>query len=503
MKRMKKLFAILMTMAMVMGLSITGFAAESVDIVVNNLEAGTTVKAVQVIEPDSTKETGWDFVENADIKEAYATAFDKNAPTEQDYQNIIWSLIKYADPDNEHVPTGITVATAEQINEALNAIEDSTYDLNPNTSTTTFTVNDAGVYAIKATPKQGSDTVYNPMAAYVSFTYTDGIPTLPTKAVTVNAKKTEVPVEKTVVDDDKATGIGETVTYKVETAVPYNVSEWKFTDTIEGADYVKVPEDPELGSETPNLGKVPVQVKVGTNEAVTYYATVTGNSFELDLSDIAKNENYRGQEVVFTYKAVVTGTEVNNEIQYDDKHKSDEVKLYTGKITFTKFDEDEVTKLGGAKFVVSNEDGEYAIFEGDSPDYTLKGWGTREQATEIETNNTAQIENPDNPEEMIDNPAYGTLTVSGLDKGTYHFTETVAPDGYSLNKKPSDVTFDAFNEGVATGIFTKDGSMKDTKISELPLPGTGGMGTTLFTIAGCVIMISAAGLFFATRKKAN
>ena len=43
--------------------------------------------------------------------------------------------------------------------------------------------------------------------------------------------------------------------------------------------------------------------------------------------------------------------------------------------------------------------------------------------------------------------------------------------------------------------------MKDTKLSALP--STGGMGTTLFTIAGCVIMISAAGLFFATRKKAN
>ena len=45
--------------------------------------------------------------------------------------------------------------------------------------------------------------------------------------------------------------------------------------------------------------------------------------------------------------------------------------------------------------------------------------------------------------------------------------------------------------------------MTDTKLTALPLPGTGGMGTTLFTIAGCVIMISAAGLFFATRKKAN
>ena len=43
--------------------------------------------------------------------------------------------------------------------------------------------------------------------------------------------------------------------------------------------------------------------------------------------------------------------------------------------------------------------------------------------------------------------------------------------------------------------------MKDSKLSALP--STGGIGTTIFTIAGCVIMIAAAGLFFASRKKTN
>ena len=32
-------------------------------------------------------------------------------------------------------------------------------------------------------------------------------------------------------------------------------------------------------------------------------------------------------------------------------------------------------------------------------------------------------------------------------------------------------------------------------------PSTGGIGTTIFTIGGCAIMIIAAGLFFATRRK--
>ena len=46
-----------------------------------------------------------------------------------------------------------------------------------------------------------------------------------------------------------------------------------------------------------------------------------------------------------------------------------------------------------------------------------------------------------------------------------------------------------------------EAEMADTKLASLP--GTGGIGTTIFTIGGCVIMIAAAGLFFATRKKAE
>ena len=35
------------------------------------------------------------------------------------------------------------------------------------------------------------------------------------------------------------------------------------------------------------------------------------------------------------------------------------------------------------------------------------------------------------------------------------------------------------------------------------LPGTGGIGTTVFTVGGCMIMIAAAGFYFASRKKEN
>ena len=484
MKKIKKILAAVMTLAMVLGMSMTTFAADSTTIRVDNLEEGTVVNAVRVIEPDTEKTTGWDFVEDTDIRNAYATAFGKINPQDDDYQDIIWSLILYADSRAE-VPEGTVAARADQINTALKAIPTAKYDTPADEGTmNVFTVTDAGVYAIHAEPVDGSDTVYNPMAAYVGFTYVNGAPTLPADPVVVNAKKTEVPVDKTAIDDDNATGISETVTYQVKTAVPFGASNWKFTDTISGASYVTVPEGQS------HEGEVPVSVKIGTGNPTTYYATVTGSSFVLDLSTLAKDPAYQGAEVTFTYQAVVTGVEVNNKIEYAPEHSSDQIKLYTGSITFTKLDESN-NKLGGAGFVVSREDDngtEYAVFSGEGPtDYVLTGWvSTINDATEIFTDN------------VVESSTYGTLKISGLDKGTYHFKETTAPEGYSINEKGKDVTFPG---GTANAAFETTGDMTDTQLSALP--STGGIGTTIFTIGGCIIMIAAAGLFFASRRNSS
>ena len=52
-----------------------------------------------------------------------------------------------------------------------------------------------------------------------------------------------------------------------------------------------------------------------------------------------------------------------------------------------------------------------------------------------------------------------------------------------------------------TGAVKLGTSIPNTKLASLP--STGGIGTTIFTIGGCAIMIVAAGLFFATRRKAE
>ena len=99
--------------------------------------------------------------------------------------------------------------------------------------------------------------------------------------------------------------------------------------------------------------------------------------------------------------------------------------------------------------------------------------------------------------------ANGNIVVKGLDDSTkemtYEFKETKAPKGYSINATNANVKWDTKGDGAVAATRAGAASMTDTKLNTLP--STGGIGTTIFTIGGCAIMIVAAGLFFATRRK--
>ena len=94
--------------------------------------------------------------------------------------------------------------------------------------------------------------------------------------------------------------------------------------------------------------------------------------------------------------------------------------------------------------------------------------------------------------------ANGQLVVKGLDKGEYQFKEVTAPDGYSINETNSSATLTITGDK-ATAEFTADTDMRDTEVGALP--ETGGIGTTIFTVGGCAIMVAAAALFFMNKKK--
>ena len=74
----------------------------------------------------------------------------------------------------------------------------------------------------------------------------------------------------------------------------------------------------------------------------------------------------------------------------------------------------------------------------------------------------------------------------------------------NIGDKPIAVSYTHLTEdaltGKVTGAFGKT-EMTDTKLTSLP--STGGIGTTIFTIGGCAIMIAAAALYFVNRRKSE
>lgn len=114
-----------------------------------------------------------------------------------------------------------------------------------------------------------------------------------------------------------------------------------------------------------------------------------------------------------------------------------------------------------------------------------------------------------------------TFTFSGLDDGVYRLTETTTPAGYntiapieftisaehdvtkddptlislSVSATSSEAKFTADNDAgsLTTDVVNKKGST---------LPSTGGIGTTIFYVAGCA-MVVLAGVMITARKKAN
>ena len=96
----------------------------------------------------------------------------------------------------------------------------------------------------------------------------------------------------------------------------------------------------------------------------------------------------------------------------------------------------------------------------------------------------------------------GKIEIDGLDSDTYYLREVKAPNGY--NKLAEDIKIEI--TGPTEG---QDGKLTYTTVvakvnnqSGTELPSTGGIGTTIFYVAGGVLVIGAAAMLIAKRKKA-
>lgn len=466
MKNFKKVIAFVLAAVMMMAMSVTAFAADST----------ATIKITNISERDA--ETKFDLYQIASVNKS------TNEIVIAD-----WAKAAY----DESLEPNFDATELKNAFEAVasNLTADKTVVSN-NGADVTITGLKAGVYYIKAI---GSVVKYSPMVAVTYKTDANGNYIVNTNVIELKAKGATNIVTKD--SNDGLVRAGQTVEFTITSTVPYMANK-------QNREYKVFDKETNLSA--------PTNVKLTVGNAAPVNASfelVSENEntalYSMNLSNlITADDRNAGKTVVITYEATVVGVEGYVNLAYDSTFDFDEngdpinpptVYGHPACITFIKYAEDGTTILNGAEFEVS-KNGETLYFVVTSND------GIYHLANSSVAGATKTIKAP-----------YGKVLLLGLDEGTYHFTETKAPEGYSINTAGVDVTIDKDNKYSKALIavkelneqqkkdLQKEGWMVDTKLSSLPF--TGGMGTTIFTVLGVAIMVLASALYFATKKKAS
>ena len=479
MKKMKKILAVILSLAMVLGMSITAFAAKE----------GATLEVKGLATYAEQK---------VDIYEIYRLDANDNG-----WEAAAWTKNTGVTPENLNTEAVISALKTAALKTDATAtkksakIADGKY-----ASNVTFDNLQAGAYLVIVTDLT-SKTEYSTMVAK-TYQYDANNNLIAPLNASVVAKAEGY---KTGKEADKTNAeVGDLVTYTVRTTVPYQevkpnneklVNEFTVSDKLTGATfYLKG----EAVKGTAAVNKITVNGATVEGFAKLDESLHGQNSFDLNLMGLVKDDNtYAGQEVVITYTALVDkANTVENKAKSTQDPNGTTTKTYSGNATITKYEVGTTNVLKGAEFVVyrinkETNKKEYAVIDAN-------GWITGQWIAE-----TTKNEVPAGLGTTLTTADDGTVTVKGLKAGDYYFKEVVAPDGYSINN--NDIAFtmeEKQTNGVVTSVAPKQPElikMYDSKLSELP--STGGMGTTLFTIAGCAIMVAAAGFFFASRKRVN
>lgn len=471
MKKLKKLFAVMLSLIMVLAMGITSFAAKVTNeyadkITITNLAADveTTLNVYNIIYLDQ---------DNAG--------------------NQTWKVVGWAkDYISEDTTNGkFTITDADGLKNAADARSSADYTATETGTSHEFTGLPIGAYVIRAFDTKGT---YDLMVAN---TYDkDGQTYMASKSADVTAKMGEYKVTKEA--SDKFVHRGQRVNFTVTTQMAPksnedgdNLTQFKVIDTSTG-----------LKADSFVLGTVTIAGEAKTFDANNAAAVANNDgtvTYTVDLSDfIASTES--GSTITVKYSAVVENDHTYN----NSATASAETVRYTparvdgfeGSVTLKKVDKNG-NVLNGAEFQLlkvtpATEEGAEATKTPVSV-VPVKDANGRDKAGEYKV----ALDGEEGATTTLV-ATNGTLKVTGLDEGNYEFKETKAPTGYSVNSENKAFTITANEEKEVT---EDAGEFVNTKLSALP--ETGGIGTTIFTIVGCGIMIAAAGLFFASRRKEN
>ena len=216
-----------------------------------------------------------------------------------------------------------------------------------------------------------------------------------------------------------------------------------------------------------------------------------------------------GTKLVISYSATVTEAALTQDpakntahVSYGDKKGSNntpvsETEIYNAKFTITKQDGEE-KPLAGAGFVIKNADGKYYKFNEATEAAEAQGtegeadYKAAQEAREAFVSWEEKIEDAT---EYVSDDAGMVPAFTGLANGTYTVIENTVPAGYN---KAEDKEFT-----IEEHDYTDENlNQKATVINKagIVLPHTGGIGTTLFTVIGTILVIGAGVMLVARRR---
>lgn len=314
-------------------------------------------------------------------------------------------------------------------------------------------------------------------------------------------------------DDHASAQVGDTLTFTLTSTIPdmseYTSYDFIFHDTLssgltfqkssvevyvdnqklentDNADFtVTEPTGEDGGQLTVTMKdfKARQQVNAGKQIKVVYKATLNKNAVTDDVTDAVTNEAY---------------LEYSNDPSTGSKGQTDNDKVYVYDFEFTINKTDGTNPLDDAKFMLKDSAdpaNTINLIQVQAGDVSNPAIYRVAEAGELST--TTNVVTPES----------GKVIIRGLEAGTYKLTETEAPEGY--NKVEGDITV------TITATYNEDGTLASWKVNEdgtnhevevvnragAILPGTGGMGTVIFTVVGIAIVAGGV-LWFTRRNKA-
>lgn len=464
MKTMRKLFTVLLALAMTLALAVPAFAADTTgSITITNPQGDRTYTAYKIFD---------------------VTYSGKNYSYTISGTDAAFNTVKaYAD----EAANGLKLTAVANTNKYNVSIDAAAFSA---ASFAQYLKTNVGSLGTGTAFTKDGDTMkasgLTPGYYFVSGTSGTVCELATAKDIEIRDKNEALQIEKSVDDADRTVEIGQKLTYTITGKVPSTKGYTKFTYQVT-----------DTMSEGLTFNK-DVKVTIGGTAVTDAAITYNDNGFVASINMM----NYQKQidaPVVITYTATVNENAIQRDketntatLKYSNdpadknsfKESSVEVNVFSFNIVINKYAAgNENTKLAGAKFVLKNNEGKYYKYDAAKVTWV----DAKADATEVITG------------------ADGAARFDGLQAGTYYLEETAAPAGY--NQLTKDITIVLNKDGSATidsasstlgadhsltaGVANSTGTM---------LPETGSIGTVIFVALGALAVI-CAGVFLVTNKR--